>query len=129
MILYSYDWYFSNEKTEYEFLQEEFIFLLASIGGFSRSVMFIFGMLGFAINDRKVIAKHIRNLYFVNDTIHSSIEPSNPNLYDRISSIKFTKREKWLCCLKNYRLKNKKWIIGEEKLKNESSLITIMQTI
>ena len=134
MILHSHDWYFSNKQTDYEFWQGEIIFLFASVGGFSQSVMFIFGMLGLATNNRKVIAKHIRNLYFVNDTIHNSNEPQNTNVYDRICSIKFIQFEKWtnikfICCRSKNRLKNKTLIIGEEKLKNESSVIRILQTI
>ena len=77
--------------------------MFASVGGFSQSVMFIFGMFGLAANNRKVIAKHIKNLYFVNDTIHNSNESPNTNVYDRIHTIKFTQFEKWInikfiCC-------------------------------
>ena len=91
-------------------------------------------MFGLAANNRKVIAKHIKNLYFVNDTIHNSNESPNTNVYDHIHTIKFTQFEKWInikfiCCRNKNRYKNKTLIIGEEKLKNESSIITIIQTI
>ena len=42
-----------------------FVEILANIGGLAKALIIIFGLLVIANNDRKVIGKNIRNLYFV----------------------------------------------------------------
>ena len=66
--LFTHHWYYSDRITNYEFIQDSYIDLLAHLGGLSKSLFFIFGLIGIAFNKRKVVGKNIRNLYFYNDS-------------------------------------------------------------
>ena len=71
--LFTHHWYYSDRITNYELFQDSYIDLLAQLGGLSRSLFFIFGLIGIAFNKRKVVGKNIRNLYFFNDTSNNPL--------------------------------------------------------
>ena len=67
-----------------------FVEILSNIGGISKSLIFLFGLLGIANNERKVIGKSIRNLYFVSDKNNENKENSEKS---KNSTFQFINRD------------------------------------
>ena len=65
--LYSKVYILSENKVNYSFEFPIYTDILAKIGGLSKSLFFILGIIGIANNERKLIGKNIRNLYFISN--------------------------------------------------------------
>ena len=116
----------SDKVVNYSFKPTQFVEILSNIGGLSKSLIFIFGLIGIANNERKVIGKSIRNLYFVSknkkENNRKSLSPKTrisgtsikeTNFVDKIylsfEVIKFKSKDKmtnlkYMCCKKKKNL-------------------------
>lgn len=64
-ILFSSYFFMGNEVKYHEFTAFNFIDVLSSIGGLFSVIASFFGVIAYWINERTIIAKYIRSLYFI----------------------------------------------------------------
>ena len=68
-----------SQRIEYNFSAYNWTGVLAKIGGFLNAVIFTMGFLGFSANERSLIAKQIRNLYFVKASEKERFDEDGPH--------------------------------------------------
>ena len=131
----------SPERIIYKFVIFNYVLLVAQIGGLAKSIIFTCGLLVYLLNERTMIFKQIRNMYFVkkaskrrsisdydfNDVFYQKLRIVKPGFWERATNLR-------LICFRRRNNKDcnpieKTINIGETKLQNESNIFAILQSI
>ena len=109
-IIFGQHYFLSSHRKVYVYQVYDWSSVFAKLGGFGHILIIVFGIIGFASNERALIAKQIRNLYFVkqkskNQDISPRHKITTEEMVETMSIIKFNFKYKLLnmkriCCRK-----------------------------
>ena len=138
LAIYNHNFYLSPVRVIYQFQIHFYINLLAQIGGLIKACVFLIGILVYLLNERNMIFKQIRNMYFVKDD-NNQRSQSDYNFeeifYQKLRVVNFGKYAQFtnlrlICCRRKNNKKcnkiEKTLNVGETKLQDESNIFSIL---